>query len=219
MEQTLLTPKHQQILDGIANSPHLTNTFYFTGGTALSEFYFHHRYSEDLDFFSQSEINYRNLEIEISKIIKVTQPKDVEKQTLNGQQIYWFTYPNQVIKIDFAYFPFEPLGEFKKIKKLKISSLEDLAANKLQAIITRKRGRDFLDYFYITNETQLTPQKIALLYRLKFDMTIRPQEIAKHFVGVLDAADQPKFLGHISWKTIENYFISESNKIKTEIVE
>jgi predicted nucleotidyltransferase component of viral defense system len=206
-------------LDGIANSPYLVKTFYITGGTALSEFYFHHRYSEDLGFFSQSEIDYRNLEIEISKIIKVTHPKKVEKQTLNGQQIYWFVYTNQTIKIDFAYFPFEPLGEFKKFKNLKISSLEDLAVNKLQAIMTRKRGRDFLDYFYIANETQLTPQRIAQLYRLKFDMTIRPEEIAKHFVGVLDATDQPTFLGREPWKTIEDYFISESNKIKTKIVE
>ncbi|WP_413884945.1 nucleotidyl transferase AbiEii/AbiGii toxin family protein [Candidatus Desulfatibia sp.] len=34
-----------------------TNTpFYLTGGTVLSRCYFHHRYSEDLDFFVNSDI-------------------------------------------------------------------------------------------------------------------------------------------------------------------
>lgn len=30
--------------------------FYLTGGTALSRFYFQHRYSDDLDFFSRYEV-------------------------------------------------------------------------------------------------------------------------------------------------------------------
>ncbi len=33
----------------------ITNNFYLTGRTALAEFYLHHRYSEDLDFFSETE--------------------------------------------------------------------------------------------------------------------------------------------------------------------
>jgi hypothetical protein len=30
--------------------------FYLTGGTALAEFYLQHRLSEDLDFFSEQEV-------------------------------------------------------------------------------------------------------------------------------------------------------------------
>lgn len=218
MEQTLLTPQHQQILAAISSSKYLTDTFYFTGGTALSEFYFHHRYSEDLDFFSQTEIDFRQLDIEINKIISTCKPNNVERQTLNGQQIYWFIFKKQTIKTDFAYYPFEPLGEFIRLGNLKVSSLEDLAVNKLQAMMTRKRGRDYLDYYFISRKINLSPTELAKLYRLKFDMSVRPEEIAKHFAGVLDAIDQPIFLGGVPWETIVDYFIAQTKKIKTEVV-
>ena len=41
---------------------HNEDRFYLTGGTALSRFYCHHRYSEDLDFFSSAELeNFRDV--------------------------------------------------------------------------------------------------------------------------------------------------------------
>ncbi len=33
--------------------------FYLTGGTALSRFYFNHRYSDDLDFFVNDDPNFK----------------------------------------------------------------------------------------------------------------------------------------------------------------
>ncbi len=36
------------ILDEIDKEEYLSSNFYFTGGTALSSFYLHHRYSDDL---------------------------------------------------------------------------------------------------------------------------------------------------------------------------
>ena len=66
----------EQILEKLSNK---VDKFYLAGGTALSWFYFHHRESYDLDFFtkefSQEEIqkvisylkDVFNLEIELSK--------------------------------------------------------------------------------------------------------------------------------------------------------
>src|SRR3990172_13412908 len=34
--------------------------FYLTGGTALSRYYFQHRYSDDLDLFVNADPNYKN---------------------------------------------------------------------------------------------------------------------------------------------------------------
>lgn len=48
MGKIILTPKQQVILDEVKNTPFLTENFYFTGGTALSSVYLHHRLSEDL---------------------------------------------------------------------------------------------------------------------------------------------------------------------------
>lgn len=45
--------------DGILNIVKQSGTpFYLTGGTALSRHYFHHRFSDDLDLFVNSEPDY-----------------------------------------------------------------------------------------------------------------------------------------------------------------
>jgi len=44
-------------LDEINKNKYLTSNFYFTGGTALSKYYLQHRYSDDLDFFSEKQID------------------------------------------------------------------------------------------------------------------------------------------------------------------
>ncbi|MBI3956224.1 nucleotidyl transferase AbiEii/AbiGii toxin family protein [Candidatus Gottesmanbacteria bacterium] len=43
-------------MEQAAKNDELTRWYYLTGGTALSEFYLHHRLSEDIDFFTRSEV-------------------------------------------------------------------------------------------------------------------------------------------------------------------
>ncbi|MBI4064910.1 nucleotidyl transferase AbiEii/AbiGii toxin family protein [Candidatus Gottesmanbacteria bacterium] len=58
MGKTILTPKQLDFLELIQSEPHITKRFYFTGGTALAEYYLKHRLSEDIDLFTeQSEVN------------------------------------------------------------------------------------------------------------------------------------------------------------------
>lgn len=56
MEQTTLD-KNQRFFLKLFSETSLAKQFYLTGGTALAEFYFHHRKSADLDFFSKSEVD------------------------------------------------------------------------------------------------------------------------------------------------------------------
>lgn len=58
MGKTILTSRQSQFLELVGGQKQLTQNFYLTGGTALSEFYYQHRLSEDLDFFNtDSEVN------------------------------------------------------------------------------------------------------------------------------------------------------------------
>lgn len=52
MRNKILTENQIAFLEQIKKSEFLAKNFYLTGGTALAAFYLHHRYSEDLDFFS-----------------------------------------------------------------------------------------------------------------------------------------------------------------------
>ena len=55
--KTILSENQRKLLKIIGNNKNICQYFYLTGGTALAEFYLHHRLSEDLDFFSEEEID------------------------------------------------------------------------------------------------------------------------------------------------------------------
>jgi len=61
MAKSLLSVNQKIFLDFFSKHKLLFNSFYLTGGTALSEFYLNHRYSEDLDFFSEREFEIKDV--------------------------------------------------------------------------------------------------------------------------------------------------------------
>ena len=67
MGQTILTARQFNFLEHIQSEQEIIRWYYLTGGTALSEYYLHHRLSEDIDLFSTSEVN----DGETDKIINI----------------------------------------------------------------------------------------------------------------------------------------------------
>lgn len=57
MAKSILTPGQKSILSALSEDKLFSINFCLTGGTALSEYYLHHRLSEDLDFFSENEVD------------------------------------------------------------------------------------------------------------------------------------------------------------------
>ncbi len=212
MGETILTTNQQRLLLEAKRDKKITDTFYLTGGTALSNYYLHHRTSEDFDFFSEQELKHQDLIQWSQKVAKKTGASDIEFQTLSGQFIYYFHYEKEVVKVDFAYYPFEHIGEFFHDESLRVSSILDIGVNKLHAIMTRKRGRDYVDLFEIIR-SEISLNELIRNYRLKFDLYISPEEWAKYFAAVIDATDQPRFLGSRNWTNIENFFLREAKQL------
>ncbi|MDP2656011.1 MAG: nucleotidyl transferase AbiEii/AbiGii toxin family protein [bacterium] len=52
----ILSERQLRALEFLAGQEYIKNNFYLTGGTALVAYSLHHRYSEDLDFFSEQEV-------------------------------------------------------------------------------------------------------------------------------------------------------------------
>jgi len=63
--------------------------------------------------------------------------------TKNGIEMTFFKYPYPLIR--------QP----KKFEKIKVASVEDIAAMKIAAIIQRGTKRDFVDIFYLTKKYSL----------------------------------------------------------------
>lgn len=74
MEQTILTESQRQVIKYISEDKTLSDQFYLAGGTALAAYYLNHRYSDDLDFFTNNK-DFPQLTIEaaagkIQKLLK-----------------------------------------------------------------------------------------------------------------------------------------------------
>lgn len=213
MEQSILTANQRKLLDAAASADFVKKQFFLTGGTALSEFYFRHRLSEDLDFFSPESYEETQLLAWVSSTKKIVGADLVEQKQLRGQTTFFFHFSDEQVKVDFGFFPFEHIGNFYYYKKLRVSSVEDIATNKIQAVMTRKRARDFFDLFQVFEETELTLEKLLENYRIKFGVVLSKIELSKALAGVVDASDLPRFLGQVEWNSVEKYFVDCSKKL------
>ena len=117
--------------------------FYLAGGTALAKFYFHHRESYDLDFFTQQysgasvEEAVRIFTRETGKKMKLRARRDLTGQkTARGRTYDMILGPevNQDLKIDFFQDVLPLLKPFKKVDGISILSQEDIYLRKIYAV-------------------------------------------------------------------------------------
>jgi len=124
------------------------NSFCLGGGTALSLFYFHHRISFDLDFFTQS-FSPKIIERTVSFLRKyleseVSHGKRKLKITLAGKSLnekrakvmvyYLYFSSRNFLKIDFIEDVFSLIKRPRIVEGIKIFSLEDIYLRKIYTV-------------------------------------------------------------------------------------
>ncbi len=125
--------------------------FYLTGGTALSRFYFNHRYSDDLDFFVNEDPNFKVyvksfLEYFNKPARDINFKLNIERINItdNFSQFFIYTEENE-LKIDFVNdlaVRFDNILNDKHFGK--IDSLRNILSNKISALY-RFEIKDFVD--------------------------------------------------------------------------
>jgi predicted nucleotidyltransferase component of viral defense system len=125
--------------------------FYLTGGTALGRFYLNHRFSEDLDFFTNANPQYLQYISEIKKEITSQFYIDIQKSLFTDDFTRFFiTEDNSFLKIelvnDVAYYPGKPTD----YQYGWIDTPENILANKLTAIVGRDEPKDIFDIVYLS---------------------------------------------------------------------
>ncbi len=215
---SVLKRHHKEFLELVLKEPYLLKRFYWTGGTVLAEFYLHHRESEDIDLFSESqEIHLPS----INKFIgiagtKLKTDKIVHRQFL-GLHTYIFTLPTTLLKVDFNYYPFPRIERGHKWKGLEIDSMQDIAVNKLQTISTKARERDFVDLYFILRKERWNLKELIILAQTKFDWHIDPIQLGQTFTQVVAVKDVPNMLVPFDRTEMENFFLKKSKELQTDI--
>jgi predicted nucleotidyltransferase component of viral defense system len=197
----------------------ITNWFYLTGGTALSEFYLQHRLSEDLDFFSESNIN----EAKIDKFISYASDKlgaKIVKETHMAILIYKLSFDKgEILKIDFANRPFKELETGTKFKNLKIASLWDIVVDKFYTILHRTTARDFIDLYFGIKEVGCDTQQLVSALNEKYEMDFGLISTGNRFLRVRDLFDFPKMLVSFDRQEMENFYVKLAKSLESKIFE
>jgi hypothetical protein len=120
--------------------------FYLTGGTALGRYYLNHRYSDDLDFFLNSEPRYKELIALIKTKIESSFKLNINDTLYTDDYTRFFIVDeNQLLKIEFVNDVQYRCGEPIDCYFGKIDTLVNILSNKLAAIVNRDEPKDIFD--------------------------------------------------------------------------
>jgi len=218
MEQTILNPFQKKTLDFFKKTS-LSKKFYLSGGTALAEVYLHHRYSEDLDFFTAEELNLEELKRFSNLVAKKNHIQEIEFQHGFGLYTFFMKDKQRVNKIDFGQYPFEPIEELVKFNDIKVESLFDIAVNKAHTIAFRPRLRDFIDLYCILQEKKgWTIDNLLQKSFEKFEMRVDALQLGTNLIQVKTLADMPVMIKKINLQEVQKFFLEKAKALKTEVL-
>ncbi len=151
--------------------------FYWTGGTLLSHQYLHHRYSVDLDFFSDDLYADDQYSIFINDLKKETGADKISFSQEHNRRLFFIARKNESVKLELAFFPFPAIEARKKNKEFSvvIDSLTDIMVNKTLSTYQRNEPKDVYDlYYYLNHKPQYNLLKLINLVEKKFGFAIEP---------------------------------------------
>ena len=174
------------------------NSFVLVGGTALA-LQLGNRESIDLDLFSNIDFASNELLTSLLNDYQI-----IVNNQLSQTLITTINY----VKVDFIKFHYPFIRPFLVIENIRMASLEDIAAMKLDAITGRGSKKDFYDLFFLLQHYSI--DELFSFYTEKY-----PHQTTFHVARSLtyfdDADIQPSpivFDKTITWETVKQKIIS-----------
>ncbi len=172
-----VSPKALELLKELQDLP-LLNDFYLVGGTALALKY-GHRVSIDLDFFSSKEFDTNILIDSLKEKFSIT----ILSQAKNS-----LTLDIASVKTDFIRHNYPLLNQVGKEEGIKMASVEDIAAMKLNSTMNRGSKKDFFDIYELLDHFSL--EQLLAFYSRKYDFSSQ-LILLKSLVYFHDAENEP----------------------------
>lgn len=160
----VLSPLQARVLTLFFEHGAAAHGYFLTGGTALSEYYFQHRYSEDRDFFSRSERDASQDSREFQKVLdSLALETTAELTSSTFARLY---VGPEKLKVDLANDVKAQMAPVENFSGVLVDSLEDIAINKVCAL-SRHEPKDYIDLYFILTGTTWTLEYLLERARLK----------------------------------------------------
>jgi len=149
----ILTEFQKEFILAFSKTP-LIDSFFLTGGTALSAFYLQHRLSEDLDFFTEEEGQIsRALPIIQNIAFELNSKIEIRRNFMSFIE-FFLVRNDESIRCDFAMDSPYRLDQkvFREEYGIYTDNVTDISCNKLSALYDRSELKDFVDIYFIDKE-------------------------------------------------------------------
>lgn len=214
-----LTARQKQLLDLAIQEPYIIDTFYLSGGTALSYWYLHHRQSDDLDFFSLTPFDYDRLKRWFRQQEEILGYKEIRFDEDYGfMKVLVYFDDKYCLLLDFHHYTNMVLKQPNVWHGLKIDSIYDITVNKLDTISSLPRTRDYVDLFFICKKFSFKIDELLAKIPLKFKETIDPLTLAKNFLKVSEYVDFPKMLVPFNQKSMIEFYENLAKTLRPKIL-
>lgn len=219
MQKTVLTPTQINFLSLFGQEKLISEKFYLSGGTALCEFYIPYRLSDDLDFFSENEVDIEEVVTFIRSIKNRLKFNSFDIQTSFNRNLIFLDFQNEeTLKTEFTFYPFIQIETPKIVNGIKIDSIVDIAVNKLFTIYQKPRSRDFIDLYMIVQKEGFRLDDLIKKASVKFDWSIDYIQLGTQFLESKELKDYPRLLTDLSDSDWQDFFIEEAKKFKDKII-
>jgi len=190
---------------------------YLSGGTCLSQYYFGHRMSYDMDLFTrdkalfkEASLNFRN-----SHLLKSGKIKPIREMPHLAQYLYYPNGQSEAIKIDLMLDLPVQLSPPLLFDGVWIDSLEDILSNKIGCLVQRNETKDYLDLYHLIPASHCTTKDLIKSGQKK-DGGIDPLILAEQIEFIFKQnAPEKNLLGKTNWQDLQFFF----KKIQAELLE
>lgn len=156
--------------------------FYLVGGTALA-LQLGHRRSIDFDLFSAKPLPARLLE----QVKRASAPLSVVVTYRSPEQLNVLIGD---VKTTFLFFPYPVIDSFIVYRGLLLASIREIAAMKAFAIGKRLSFKDYVDWYFMLKEKQITLPDVIALAQKKFGGDFNDRLFLGQLVSLSDIPTQ-----------------------------
>ncbi|MEK7592366.1 MAG: nucleotidyl transferase AbiEii/AbiGii toxin family protein [Patescibacteria group bacterium] len=164
----ILLPHQVSILKQFFASP-ISQSFFLTGGTALSAFYFGHRESRDFDLFSSEEFSMPLVEALLRTIAANLGASISVKVATNMYREMYLEHKKDgwIQRVDVVREQPIHFGDISLIDGIRVDSLENIGSNKILTLFSRLEVKDYVDFYTIITKSKLSFDALFALAKQK----------------------------------------------------
>lgn len=216
MDTTILTEQQIIFLNELRKDEYIRQHFYLAGGTALAEFYLHHRYSDDLDFFTAQEFDKQRVDTFIHKIKTLTQVENVYRRIVFDRLQFELINKEQVLKVEFVKYEFPLLKPLKMYNGLQVADILDIAVGKLFAIQDRTEVKDFVDLYFLLQQYDI--ETLIEGVEKKYGFKIHTMGLGGDLLKIRHIHAMPRMIKDVTKEQLTTFFEHQALKLSKDIL-